>query len=865
MDEPLKRERETARQRALRIPLSYHRTRGPIGTWKVLLSLVGVSAGGLYIAWVLAGGKPAATQLSPGTLARDHSRWDSDCKSCHAPFVPQRPDAEGARVVSLSLAGAASGDFHRANAKCSQCHKSTGIHHANQISVEVESCASCHRDHQGRDFDMARMDDAHCTACHASIANHRSKPGDSPVVNVTAFERVQDTPGHPAFRSLQMTEDPGNIRFSHRLHMTRGQLYPGQIPPTGKKLEQLACDACHRPETTTGNGAYMRPVKYEQHCRRCHPLSVPGQPEAVVPHGLVSSQLESTVRGLLANAKPTTKPPPARIIPGKSKGDSEARTQLPPEMQFSQRLAVVRDNKCSQCHSWQMSEPNEVFPSRIPTTWLQHARFNHQKHQNSAKCVDCHTDATAKLTSGEVHGKLEDDQQIMIPNIDNCLRCHAPRNESAGTGGARFDCAECHRYHHATIQEKPLWQSGNSGSSAAGWPESLRLTLVAHEQAGNSPPSNHLFVGTQSCSTTGCHGATTNEQGISSAFIRFTAADPHERAFLLLYSDSSRQMIRRLRGEEQTQLNEPAYFASLQEKCLGCHATPPSEPTSNRVESYLTGITCESCHGAAAEWEFTHFQRGAKPSGLAKLSDLTVRATVCAQCHIGPKEMLGKTYDVNHDLIAAGHPRLSFEFEAQLANLPAHWSEAKDVKSHFEAWRLGELATASQQDKLYSGRSAQEFASHRCFDCHHGLGPKPAAERLTFPHQALISNEQRQLLASPATSKQEQAGILLKLLGSVTDDRNKAAAGTRWEEHVRWSLALAAFAADDPQNGELANRADALRAILTNSFRSLPADRKMKAEATFAGGPYDSPTGFDPKDEQLKQVLKDIRARLASP
>jgi hypothetical protein len=227
--------------------------------------------------------------------------------------------------------------------------------------------------------------------------------------------------------------------------------------------------------------------------------------------------------------------------------------------------------------------------------------------------------------------------------------------------------------------------------------------------------------------------------------------------------------------------------------------------------------------------------------------------------------MLGKTFDVNHDLIAAGHPRLTFEFEAQLANLPAHWSRAKDVKSHFEAWRRGELATASQQDKLYAGRAAQEFASHRCFDCHHGLTPKPAAGRVTFPQRAVINEQQKEWLASPTPSKQEQAGVLLKLLSGVTDERNSASTGTRWEEYVHLSLALSAYAADDPHHGELAKHGDGLRAILTNSFRSLPQDRKMKAEATFAGRSYDSPTGFDPNDERLKQVLENIRAHLASP
>jgi hypothetical protein len=869
MDEPLKHARETARQRALRIPLDYHRTRGALWKWKALLSLVGVLACGLYIAWVLAGGKTAATQVSPGILARDHSRWDSDCKACHIPFVPQRPDADGARMLSLSLASGATDIHQQIDAKCSECHKSAGAHHANQIATDVESCASCHRDHQGRDFDMARMDDAHCTNCHASIARHHNSQSKPPIANVTAFEAPSPDggTGHPAFRSLQVEEDPGNIRFSHRLHMTLGQLYPGQTAPAGKRQVQLDCDDCHQPETTTGNGAYMRPIKYAQHCRDCHPLNLPGQPESMVPHGLASKQLETTVRGLLAAAQdPAAESPPQRPIPGKIRERVDAGTKVPAELRAAQWMAQLRENKCSQCHSWQDENPNEVQPARISSTWFKHSRFNHQKHKNSAQCLDCHPQAGAKLPTSSVIGKLTDDQQIMIPDIAKCIQCHANPNKVSGIVTARFDCAECHRYHHTSAQEQLRRQGGSSDESAAGWPGPLlQLTLVAHQQAATSPQQKHPFVGTQSCSTAGCHGAAA-VRGSSSAFTRFTTDDPHQRAFLLLYSDSSRRIIRRLRGEDQAELSEPAYFSALLEKCLGCHVTPATDTTkSNRAEGYLTGITCESCHGAAAEWEFSHFGRGTKPASLAKLSDLAVRATVCAECHVGPKEMHGKTYDVNHDLIAAGHPRLTFEFEAQLANLPAHWSAAKDIKSHFDAWRVGQLATATQQNKLYAGRAAPEFASHRCFDCHHGLTPKPPAARVAFPQLAVISKEKREWLAIPTPAKQEQAGVLLKLLSSVTDERNNASTGTRWEEHVHFCLALSAFSVDHPQSGELAKGADDLRAILTNSFRSLPLDRKMKAEATFAGGPYDSPTGFDPKDERLQQILKDIRASLTSP
>ena len=60
-------------------------------------------------------------------------------------------------------------------------------------------------------------------------------------------------------------------------------------------------------------------------------------------------------------------------------------------------------------------------------------------------------------------------------------------------------------------------------------------------------------------------------------------------------------------------------------------------------------------------------------------------------------------------------------------------------------------------------------------------------------------------------------------------------AGTRWEEHVQFSLALSAYAADNPQRGELSKQTESLLAILTNSFRSLPPEQKLKKEATFAG------------------------------
>lgn len=878
MDEPLISERDSARQRALRIPLAYHRTCGPLWAWRLVFTLACFLAGGAYLAWVLAGGTPAAMQLSPGTLAKDHARWDSDCRACHVPFVPQRPDASGTRALSLSwMNGTTKGSPHPADAKCSDCHQSAGVHQANQIATEVESCASCHRDHQGRDFEMARMDDAHCTRCHDSIAEHRKAPGAAgvpPIVNVMSFQPSSSEvdAGHPTFRSLQLQEDPGNIRFSHRLHMTRGQLYPGQIASPGKELVQLACDSCHQPETATGNGAYMRPIKYEQHCRSCHPLNMPGQPEALVPHGLKSKQLGEVVKRLLAEKakKPQKNIPSKRLIPGKTPSNSRVDYPRPArDLIASHGLAELRQNKCSQCHDWQEENSAEVMPAKIPDVWLRSAHFNHQKHQSAAKCQDCHVQAAATLPAGGIPGKLADDDEVMIPNIDNCARCHAPRNQSTATGGARFDCAECHRYHSMPPQVKPLGSDGLSRLQRAEnipFSEALFVKLVADTHAKSLPPKKHSFVGTQSCSATGCHGAVKGN-GPDVSYTRFTSEDPHTRAFLLLDTQPSLDIYRRLTNQPQAKLEDQAYFAFLLKKCVGCHATPPAHTSGpTQPESYAAGVSCESCHGPAASWQHTHFNKQAKQSAeMLNLADLSVRATACAECHIGPQVSGEQTYDVNHDLIASGHPRLTFEFEAQLANLPAHWNAAKNVKSHFEAWRTGELATATQQEKLHASRDEHEFASFRCFDCHHGLTANPTSGRLSFPPRTGISQNVRTRLAELSPSPEAQATMLLELLKLAEGQQAAGSPGIGWEEHVQFSLALAAYCADNPQNAALAKDTETLQQILSKSFRTLPRDKQLTSEPFFIGGPYDSPTGYDAHEERLKQVRENIQTSLTPP
>src|SRR5262249_48335933 len=87
--------------------------------------------------------------------------------------------------------------------------------------------------------------------------------------------------------------------------------------------------------------------------------------------------------------------------------------------------------------------------------------------------------------------------------------------------------------------------------------------------------------------------------------------------------------------------------------------------------------------------------------------------------------------DVNHDLIAAGHPRLNFEFAAFQANMPKHWEPTADEKKpeyEFKSWAVGQAASAKAALDLLAYRAGHEsqpwpeFTEYGCFACHHDLG-----------------------------------------------------------------------------------------------------------------------------------------------
>jgi len=82
--------------------------------------------------------------------------------------------------------------------------------------------------------------------------------------------------------------------------------------------------------------------------------------------------------------------------------------------------------------------------------------------------------------------------------------------------------------------------------------------------------------------------------------------------------------------------------------------------------------------------------------------------------------------EVDHDLIAAGHPRLFFDYAAYHDLLPRHWKEQDDATFPAKAWAVGRLTAAHTALELLINQTKDdkrwpELSQFNCYSCHRGL------------------------------------------------------------------------------------------------------------------------------------------------
>jgi hypothetical protein len=173
--------------------------------------------------------------------------------------------------------------------------------------------------------------------------------------------------------------------------------------------------------------------------------------------------------------------------------------------------------------------------------------------------------------------------------------------------------------------------------------------------------------------------------------------------------------------------------------CLDCHADNVSVGKRGEKFQLSDGVGCESCHGGAENWLSTHHNMPTVShadnvrAGLYPTDKVKERADLCLSCHLG-----GRTKFATHRIMAAGHPRLSFELDTftelwRTAGRQPHYSvdsdysERKQAVSHSYAWAAGLLQEGRQRlaliidGKILGTGMFPELALYDCHACHRSM------------------------------------------------------------------------------------------------------------------------------------------------
>lgn len=235
-------------------------------------------------------------------------------------------------------------------------------------------------------------------------------------------------------------------------------------------------------------------------------------------------------------------------------------------------------------------------------------------------------------------------------------------------------------------------------------------------------PADSAHLGVASCSGSTCHGRQEADGKIvrQDELMRWqepsSAGGAHSRAFNVLTNARSAQIANRL----------GIGSATSAPMCLGCHSAPASQRGPRFQAS--DGVGCETCHGGATGWLASHYAVGAThqrniSQGMIALDQPKARAAVCLDCHFGSAD---EGQFVNHRIMAAGHPRISFELDL-FSTLQQHHDEDPDYiarkgkTNNVRFWAVGQAMALERALSLYqNAKRGQEgiFPEFYFFDCH---------------------------------------------------------------------------------------------------------------------------------------------------
>ena len=257
-----------------------------------------------------------------------------------------------------------------------------------------------------------------------------------------------------------------------------------------------------------------------------------------------------------------------------------------------------------------------------------------------------------------------------------------------------------------------------------------------HAQVVMPNASPYQTAGTVNCANSTCHGSVTPWAGspvLHNEYTTWLRLDKHAKAYSVLLSEQARQIVQNL------DLKLPAWQTQT---CLDCHANNPPAELKGVRHILSEGVDCEACHGPAGKWLATHVEPGTSHqdnirNGMYPIDRPVPQARLCLSCHFGDESRF-----VTHRMMAAGHPRLSFEIDMFAALQPVHYRTGADsvtgksAVDNVKVWAIGQALASQQLLRIFSdptrGRDGlfPELVLFDCNSCHHPMNVRQFSPRL---------------------------------------------------------------------------------------------------------------------------------------
>ncbi|MGB8888294.1 MAG: multiheme c-type cytochrome [Candidatus Korobacteraceae bacterium] len=313
------------------------------------------------------------------------------------------------------------------------------------------------------------------------------------------------------------------------------------------------------------------------------------------------------------------------------------------------------------------------------------------------------------------------------------------------------------------------------------------------------------YTGPGSCAASSCHGSVQPRMVtriFQNEYSIWIAQDKHARAFSVLSNPVSVRMGKILNMGPPSQA----------QRCLACHAL--SVGADERTQSFdlNDGVSCESCHGPASEWLGRHtdptnwpYEKLIERCGMYPTRDLIKRSEKCLSCHLGTADKF-----VDHEMIAAGHPDLTFELSYFTFYMPPHWKtpEQGDIWKSVKGWGVGQAVQLRESlyelERQANGPIWPEYAELDCFACHHSLtaamdswrqergypGRRPGNPPWNQARVVVFRDLVKELHPDTAQRLDDELMGLADLMNQLNGNRQKIAASAKHAAVIAGELAI---------------------------------------------------------------------------